>query len=490
MPCHIFPYLLLALNTFVAADVAPIADFVAYQSGRFGLSPNQTYYTSNVTSPIFLVNTWDKAAVDNASHIFLSYGNSPETGVGMLFSANDLSLVWFQKETSEQKVNNVGIQKFQGNDYLVYWLGKQTVGHGNGHWVMLNPSYDIVYNITTTGLPVGADFHEFRLTDEGTALITVYNPIPYNLRKVGGWKKDTLLDSVFQEVDVITGKALFTWHAIDHFSIADTFVPYYKGPDGWDWCHINSIEKTVNGNYVVSFSFCSMVVYIDGTSGIPIWIMGGKKNQFTDRATGRAPDFAFQHDPVFHDKDLKHLTMADGEVVLDLQFGVIGRALGSYRVYKRNWEGYPTSDPSIVVQRQNASSPEILYVSWNGATEVKCWALLASASVNPLRRATVVDAVPRAGYETAILVRTSARFIRAAGLDAQKNVLGMSAMWDRENESMVNIDNRWQFEHHCSNAQYGGRDISTSSCSCANVPVWVESRYLGISGATEFDNGS
>ena len=246
MPCHIFLYLLLALNTSVAADVAPITDFVAYQSGRFGLRPNQTYYTSNVTSPIFLVNTWDKAAVDNASHFFLNYGNSPETGVGMLFSANDLSLVWFQKETSDQKVNNVGIQKFQGNDYLVYWLGKQTGGHGDGNWLMLNSSYNLVHKITTTGLPVGADFHEFRLTDEGTALITVYNPIPYNLRKVGGWKKDILLDSVFQEVDVITGKALFTWHASDHFGIAGSLVSYYKGPDGWDWCHINSIQKVTS----------------------------------------------------------------------------------------------------------------------------------------------------------------------------------------------------------------------------------------------------
>lgn len=65
-----------------------------------------------------------------------------------------------------------------------------------------------------------------------------------------------------------------------------------------------------------------------------------------------------------------------GEVVWDIQFAVLAEAVGSYRAYKVNWKGFPITDPSIVVRRQNASSPEILYVSWNGATEVKRWILV------------------------------------------------------------------------------------------------------------------
>lgn len=58
----------------------------------------------------------------------------------------------------------------------------------------------------------------------------------------------------------------------------------------------------------------------------------------------------------------------------------------------------------------------------------------------------MVDAVPRAGFETAILVDSSARYIRAAGLDSQSEVLGMSAIWDRDSETTVNIRNNWTFQ--------------------------------------------
>lgn len=196
-----------------------------------------------------------------------------------------------------------------------------------------------------------------------------------------------------------------------------------------------------------------MIAYINGTNGDPIWIMGGKRNQFTDRTTGKAPDFALQHSPTFNDRDLTDLRMfdnhirnmsygctancstgrfftvndttmsvssvrrlsypnglqsmalgnvepsqggnafvnwgfnpaftehsPDGVVVFDVQFGVLGgKAIGTYRAYKRNWTGYPTTNPSIVVRRQNSSSQETLYVSWNGATEVKRWILVSSS---------------------------------------------------------------------------------------------------------------
>ncbi|PLB47578.1 hypothetical protein P170DRAFT_409761 [Aspergillus steynii IBT 23096] len=510
-------YLLLALFTLVTTDVAPLTDFVAYQGGQYGLRPNQTYHTSNVTSPIFLVNTWERDLVDNASHVFLGYAPDPETGAVMIFSADDLSLVWFE-ELSREKVNTPRIARFRENDYLLYWIGEQVRGHGDGKWLMLNSSYDVVYTITTGGLAVGADIHECRLTDEETALITAYNPIPFDLSGVGGTNNDTLLDSVFQEVDVVTGRVLFTWNAIDHFSIEDSCAPYEKEPIGWDWCHINSIQKTHDRNYVVSFSVCSLIVHINGTDGNPIWVMGGKKNQFTDSGTGKAPDFAFQHHALFHDMELQHLTMfdnhvpttsypcvldcsaarfftvdyatmsissgrqlphpkglrsrtmgsaelldggnmlvgwgfnaaltehtTDGRVAWDVQFGVLGSTLGSYRVYKMNWKGYPTTDPSIVVRRQSASSSEILYVSWNGATEVRRWILLACSSVNPLNQVAMVNAVPRAGFETAILVDSPARYVRAVGLDGQGDVLGMSAVWDRESGTVVKIKSHWPF---------------------------------------------
>ena len=57
----------------------------------------------------------------------------------------------------------------------------------------------------------------------------------------------------------------------------------------------------------------------------------------------------------------------------------------------------------------------------------------------------MVNAVARTGFETAILVESPARYIRAVGLDAQGDVLGMSAVWDRESGTVVKIKSQWPF---------------------------------------------
>lgn len=62
-----------------------------------------------------------------------------------------------------------------------------------------------------------------------------------------------------------------------------------------------------------------------------------------------------------------------GETVWDVQYGRWNdnATIGSYRVYKHDWVAYPRWDPSIAVQAGD------VYVSWNGATEVKFWDLVS-----------------------------------------------------------------------------------------------------------------
>ena len=61
-----------------------------------------------------------------------------------------------------------------------------------------------------------ADLHEFDLTPQGTALISAYEPIHWNLSSIGGPSDGLLNDCVVQEIDVRTGLVMFEWHALGH----------------------------------------------------------------------------------------------------------------------------------------------------------------------------------------------------------------------------------------------------------------------------------
>jgi hypothetical protein len=65
-------------------------------------------------------------------------------------------------------------------------------------------------------------------------------------------------------------------------------------------------------------------------------------------------------------------------------------------------------------------------MSWNGATQVAAWELLAGPSARRLTRAALVA---RAGFETTVslAVRPGERFVQARALDAAGAALGSSA---------------------------------------------------------------
>ena len=51
---------------------------------------------------------------------------------------------------------------------------------------------------------------------QGTALLTVFDPIDCNLSAVGGPSGGAVTDSVFQEIDLRTGLVRREWHSLDH----------------------------------------------------------------------------------------------------------------------------------------------------------------------------------------------------------------------------------------------------------------------------------
>jgi EmrB/QacA subfamily drug resistance transporter len=92
----------------------------------------------------------------------------------------------------------------------------------------------------------------------------------------------------------------------------------------------------------------------------------------------------------------------------------------TYRVNLAGWVGLPLSPPSGAAVRKDGKTT--VYASWNGATRVASWRVLAEATGGERTVATAV----RSGFETAIPVsRAAGRFVVEA-LDAHGRVIGAS----------------------------------------------------------------
>lgn len=98
---------------------------------------------------------------------------------------------------------------------------------------------------------------------------------------------------------------------------------------------------------------------------------------------------------------------------------------GSYRAYKAAWEGRPATEPDVTVQEDDAGP--VAYVSWNGATEVAQWRLVAGDDADSATEQATAD---RDGFETSIPVpdgATDAPYLAVEALDADGEVLGVGA---------------------------------------------------------------
>jgi hypothetical protein len=108
----------------------------------------------------------------------------------------------------------------------------------------------------------------------------------------------------------------------------------------------------------------------------------------------------------------------DGQLLLE---GRLTKGAPTYRSFIGPWVGHPIEPPAVAARHRAGGAT--VYVSWNGATEVASWTVLAgktSTSLSP------VGSAARTGFETAINVRSSGPYFTARAHDSSGNVLGES----------------------------------------------------------------
>jgi hypothetical protein len=408
--------------------------------------------------------------------IFIAPYNAPNAQAGAVIVAADGQPLW-ENPLAGKVTTNFRVQRYRGSPVLTWWEGSIELGHGVGGYVIADSSYRTVRSVQAArGLR--GDLHEFVITPRGTALLTSYVIRKADLSAAGGPREGTIQDAIFQEIVLASGEVLLEWHSLDHIPLSESYAPVT--PD-WDFFHINSVDLDGDGNLLVSGRSTHTVYKLD-RSGAIIWRLGGKYSDFT---MGSGASFAWQHDArrqpdgtltifdngaspaverlsrgLILDLDERAMTatllrqythpqilaasqgsvqlLANGNVFVGwgeaphvsefhrsgtmLFDAVLGKQYQSYRAFRLPWSGRPAELPAIATTRRGTELTA--YASWNGATDVHSWELLAGAGDGDLRS---VSSTRSTGFESTLHTRSSAPLFAVQALDARGAPLGRSS---------------------------------------------------------------
>jgi len=315
--------------------------------------------------------------------------------------------------------------------------------------------------------------------------VLAYHAVRWDLRPLRGPRDRALLDSIAMEIDIETGRVLFEWHSLGHIPLRDSYArfnPKTRGPV--DYTHLNSVALDEDGNFLISARNTWAVYKVDRRTGRIMWQLGGKRSTFKLPKYAR---FVGQHDfertpdgkytlfdngnvippPKWASRGLVFAidagsrsarlvqvlrqpqgrgsttqgsvqTLPDGHYVIGWGGGIsdfsefspdrrllfdahlMVRA-SSYRVYRGSWKGQPKHRPDLKVLTKKGRT--VAFVSWNGATDVGEWQVLAGNSQDSV---TVVAHAKRRGFETAIPLPARARFVSARAVSDSGTVLAGS----------------------------------------------------------------
>ena len=393
------------------------------------------------------------------------------------------SLVWFHPLAAGEDATNFGVQRYDGKPVLTWWQGRiLQVGFGQGEDVIYDTSYHQLGTVRA-GNGYHADLHEIRLTPEGTAWIDVFDPIQMSLSSVHGPSSGVLTDSVVQEIDVKTGLVMWEWHTLGHIPLSESNNPVPSNYP-WDYAHLNSADPGSAGDVLVSVRNTWTLYDIDIHSGAVRWRLGGAHSSFKPGSGAR---FYWQHDAEFQPGGLisvfdngsdppkekqsrglllrpdtaahavsvvkqlvnptktllaesqgNALSLSDGNWLLGygrlpnfteldaaghvLLDGTLGPDVQSFTTFLSPWRGRPTTPPSVLA-KPNGAGTLAVSVSWNGATDVSTWRVLAGASPGAL---APVASGPRTGFQTTIQASTTGRYVAVQALDESGAVIGAS----------------------------------------------------------------
>lgn len=416
-------------------------------------------------------------------YVFLApYAGPGQYGPMILDGAG--RLVWFKPIPAGERAGDVRVQRYEGRPVLTWWQDPYVSGGRRDGAVVIADSTYRTIKVVRGGNGYQPDLHAFQIGPNDTAMFTVYDAVRCNISHYGGPADGAVADTVLQEVDLKTGLVRYEWHALDHVSMSDSYVPMEKNgtpQSPWDWFHIN-VAAEQGGRLLVDSRNTWAAYFVDPRTGRVIWRLGGKNSSFR-MGSGARP--AWQHDlrvdpsgtvsffdngatPAVHEQsrvivlrlDTRAMTatlvsswvhpkplvvpsqgnfqplpggnwfVGWGQEPYMSEYSPTGALLfdahmpktyQSYTSLKFPWVGAPHTTPAVVVT--HSAGAALAHVSWNGSTETTAWRVLAGGGRSSL---AAIATRARVGFETTIGLPRSARYVRLQALGPRAKLLASS----------------------------------------------------------------
>jgi hypothetical protein len=392
-------------------------------------------------------------------------------------------LLWWDQMPKGTVAANLQEATYEGRPALAWWQGVVTeTAFGEGEGVIANSSYEPVAHVRA-GNGEQADIHELVVTAEGQAWVDTVEPV---CLPTCDESHEPVLDAAVQEIDIHTGLVMWEWNALGHIPTDESEVEPANGVwDPYHINSIQPLPedrvlislRDTSGVYLLNKDTGEIVWQIAGKQTS---FTRGKKTRFYFQHDARLEGRHLERLTLFDDEAgppaygpsrglilklhsgkvtlvhqyprsattvagaegsmqvLKHgyamvgygatpyfseFTKGgekerEGRMVFDAQ---LPKGDGTYRVRRDAWSGDPATVPKLVAEREGESVD--LYASWNGATAVARWQVLAGPDAGSL---SPIGTYEWSGFETEMTVSSSQPVFEVQALDAGGHVLASS----------------------------------------------------------------
>lgn len=346
--------------------------------------------------------------------------------------------------------------------------------------IIAGENYRSIARVRTKGRGIGTDLHELVITPQDTALVLGYRFV--------NTRSGQILDSIVQEIDIKSGRAIYTWSALRHIPLSESVVKRPGDGEAWDAFHINSIGLDIDGNLLLTARHTSTIYRVHRRTGRIIWRLGGKRSDFKGSGTSfhyphdaqRRPDGTltlFDNRSAGFDKskgasramhirlDNRRKTarnlvsfrhpngqiqatsqgnarMLDGSGNMFVGWGSSpwfsehapdGRVLFAAHFNSAWNQSYRAFKGDWVGRPTNppAHTASVrngrltVHAAWNGATELASWRVVGGPDKDSL---APIGEGPRADFETKLTFQAEPKVVKVQALDANGAVLGESAL--------------------------------------------------------------
>ena len=355
-----------------------------------------------------------------------------------------------------------------------------------GEVVMLDEHYRRIATVRARP-PWLTDLHDASITGHDIWITVARTVAHWNLSRYGGPRDGSVQDVGLQEFDLRTGQLVRTWDALNPHGAPGVplSASHQQTSRTWDPYHQNSVEALPDGDLLVSMRNTWAVYLINPVTGRVVWALGGRRSSFRmgsgvpfawehdarllrpssggvgrdvgltlfDDNSYRGPArgviirlntitrtanlvAAYAHHPPYDADFLGSMqALPNGNALVGWgsprpYFTEFARSGGellnvvwphfgqSYRtLFTNSWVGTPYYPPRGAVRAGR------VYASWNGATQVARWEVLAGSSTAGLRP---VASHARDGFETAIRVGQAQPVYEVRARAADGRILGTS----------------------------------------------------------------